>query len=100
MNEKDLKKIVTLQERITKIRDQVEDLCTKHNRILYDELRPAVTELLPNTLYMVDEIPYRLGDLDHAIDWQILTSSIGVKRLHPMRRPEKKKDAPVVYEAD
>jgi hypothetical protein len=100
MNEKDLKKIVALQERMDKIRSQVEEMCLKHNTILYDELDPLATELLSNTLYVVDGIPYRLGDLSHGIDWQIHTSSIGVKCLHPMRRPEKKKDAPLVYKAD
>lgn len=100
MNEKEVKKIVMLQERLEKTRNQINDLCDKYNTILYEELRPLVPDLLPNTLYMVDGIPYRLGDLTHGVDWRIDTRSIGVKALHAMRRPEKKKDAVDSYEAD
>lgn len=97
MNEKDLKKIIDLQERIIKLRVKIQDDVLRFNKMITEELRPLAEGVLHNTIYEHEGATYRRGRVFTQL--QLTDYGLGVKAesLAFVRKLEKE-DAPAVDE--
>lgn len=87
MTEKELKKLVSTQEQLAKLRSQIADLVRMHNTLI-PEIQRLATDVTFGTQYTVDDIPYvrdeRLFSI--AVEEQPFhRTAIGLKALH--RKP-------------
>lgn len=93
MNDKDLKKIVELQGKILKTRERIRQDIERHNKMVVDELRPMVKDVLPNTIYEHNGILYKRGRLFTQLQYEDYGLGIKAEGLATLRHVEVKKDA-------
>lgn len=97
MNEKDLKKVVDLQQRIIKLREKIQQDVIRHNKMVVEELRPMAEDILHNTIYEHEGYTYRRGRVFSQLELNDYGLGVKADALATLRKLEKK-DAPVVNE--
>ena len=97
MNEKDLKKVIDLQQRIIKLRERIHADVIRHNKMVIDELRPLSEEILHNTIYEHEGYTYRRGRVFSQLELNDYGLGAKADALATLRKLEKE-DAPVVNE--
>lgn len=98
MNEKDLKKVVDLQERILKLASKIQADVQRHNRMVTEELRPMAEDILHNTIYEHEGYTYRRGRVFSQLQLEDYGLGVKAEGLATLRKLEKE-DAPVINEA-
>lgn len=93
MNDKDLKKIVELQGKIIKARERIRQDIERHNRMVVDELRPMVQDVLHNTIYEHNGILYKRGKIFTQLQYEDYGLGIKAEGLATLRHVEVTKDA-------
>ena len=97
MNEKDLKKVVDLQERIEKLAVKIASDVHRHNRMVIDELRPLCDDILHNTIYEHEGYTYRRGRVFSQLQLEDYGLGVKAEGLSTLRKLEKQ-DAPATNE--
>ena len=97
MNEKDLKKVIDLQQRIIKLREKIKQDVIRHNKMVIDELRPLAEGILHNTIYEHEGYTYRRGRVFSQLELNDYGLGVKADALATLRKVEKE-DAPVVNE--
>lgn len=97
MNEKDLKKIIDLQDRIIKLRVKIQDDVLRFNRMIIQELRPMSEDILHNTLYEHEGCTYRRGRVFAQLQLEEYGLGVKAEGLAFVRKLEKE-DAPAIDE--
>ena len=97
MNEKDLKKVIDLQERIDKLAVKIAGDVHRHNRMVTEELRPLCEDILHNTIYEHEGYTYRRGRVFSQLQLEDYGLGIKAEGLATLRKLEKK-DAPTTDE--
>jgi len=86
MKEADIKKVVELQGKIIKLRDRIMKDVSRHNQMVYDELRPMSEKILHNTIYQVGEMTYRRGRIFCQLECDDFGLGIKAEGLATVRR--------------
>jgi hypothetical protein len=97
MNEKDLKKVIDLQQRIIKLSEKIKQDVIRHNKMVIDELRPLAEGILHNTIYEHEGYTYRRGRVFSQLELNDYGLGVKADALATLRKLEKE-DAPVVNE--
>jgi hypothetical protein len=97
MNEKDLKKVIDLQQRIIKLREKIHQDVLRHNKMVIDELRPLAEDILHNTIYEHDGATYRRGRVFSQLELNDYGLGVKADALAFVRKVEKE-DAPATNE--
>jgi hypothetical protein len=97
MNEKDLKKVIDLQQRIIKLREKIKQDVIRHNKMVIDELRPLAEGILHNTIYEHEGYTYRRGRVFSQLELNDYGLGVKADALATLRKLEKE-DAPVANE--
>ena len=97
MNEKDLKKVIDLQQRIIKLREKIHQDVIRHNKMVVDELRPLAEDILHNTIYEHEGYTYRRGRVFSQLELNDYGLGMKADALATLRKLEKE-DAPVADE--
>jgi len=97
MNEKDLKKVIDLQQRIIKLREKIQQDVIRHNKMVVEELRPMAEDILHNTIYEHEGYTYRRGRVFSQLELEDYGLGVKAEGLSTLRKLEKE-DAPVVNE--
>ena len=97
MNEKDLKKVIDLQQRIIKLREKIKQDVIRHNKMVVEELRPLAEGILHNTIYEHEGYTYRRGRVFSQLELNDYGLGVKAEALATLRKLEKE-DAPVANE--
>ena len=97
MNEKDLKKVVDLQERILKLASKIQADVQRHNRMVTEELRPMAEDILHNTIYEHEGYTYRRGRVFSQLQLEDYGLGVKAEGLATLRKLERE-DAPAIDE--
>lgn len=95
MTEKELKKLIQVQEKVEKVRSQIDDLVRLHNSLL-PEIKMLSNDVAFGTNYIVDDTPYVRDLRIFAISVEDVPfggTAIGLKAL---RRPKRAEPEPIV----
>jgi hypothetical protein len=94
MNEKDLKKLVGVQERIVKLREKIHQDIVRHNKMVVEELRPLSEDLLHNTLYKHEGATYRRGRVFSQLEYNDYGLGVKAEGLAFVRKIVEAPDVP------
>lgn len=97
MNEKDLKKVIDLQERILKLASKIQADVHRHNRMVTEELRPMAEDILHNTIYEHEGYTYRRGRVFSQLQLEDYGLGVKAEGLATLRKLERE-DAPAIDE--
>jgi hypothetical protein len=86
MKEADIKKVVELQGKIIKLKDRILKDVERHNKMVIEELRPAVEEVQYSTIYQVGDMTYKRGRLFCQLECEDYGLGIKAEGLATLRR--------------
>ena len=86
MNEKDIRKVVDIQGKLSKLRHRILSDVEKYNTTLLDDLRPLTEGLLHNTIYQIGDMTYKRGRVIEQLNCTDYGIGVKVDGLATLRR--------------
>jgi len=86
MKPADIKKVIELQGKILKLKDRIMKDVERHNKMVIDELRPALEGVQHGTIYQVGDMTYKRGRLFCQLECDDYGLGIKADGLATLRR--------------